>query len=81
MKEFFKQRVQKIHRNASLYYVEKLSHAIKYLKSKLLLSCQICPVIDGRLTVECPSCGVAWGRIGHMIFFSRQPILRYTGYL
>ena len=54
MKEFFKQRVQKIHRNASLYYVAKLSHAIKYLKSKLLLSCQICPVIDGRLTVECP---------------------------
>ena len=54
MKEFFKQTVQKIHRNASLHYVAKLSHAIKYLKSKLLLSCQICPVIDRRLTVECP---------------------------
>ena len=58
MKEFFKQTVQKIHCNASLHYAAKLSHAIKYLKSKLLLSCQICPVIDGRLTVECPMTGI-----------------------
>ena len=46
MKEFFKQRVQIIHLNASLYYIAKLSKALKWLKIKLPLSCQICPVID-----------------------------------
>ena len=39
---------------ARLYYIAKLSKAMKWLKIKLPLSCQICPVIDGRLTVECP---------------------------
>ena len=33
--------------NASLYYIAKLSKAMKWLKIKLPLSCQICPVIDG----------------------------------
>ena len=47
MKEFFKQTFQMIHLNASLYYIAKLSKAIKRLKTKLPLSCQICPVIDG----------------------------------
>ena len=46
MKEFFKQRVQMIHLNASLYYIAKLSKALKWLKIKLPLSSQICPVID-----------------------------------
>ena len=32
--------------NASLYYIAKLSKAMKRLKTKLHLSCQICPVID-----------------------------------
>ena len=36
-----------IHFNASLYYIAKLSKAMKRLKTKLPLSCQICPVIDG----------------------------------
>ena len=54
MKEFFKQIVQMIHLNASLYYIAKLSKAMQWLRIKLPLSCQICPVIDGRLTVECP---------------------------
>ena len=40
--------------NARLYYIAKLFKAMKRLKIKLTLSCQICPVIDGRLTVECP---------------------------
>ena len=43
-----------IHIENSLYYVAKLSHTVKYSKIKLPLSCQICPVIDKRLTVECP---------------------------
>ena len=54
MKEFFEQRVQKIRLNAKFYYIPKLSQAMKRLKIKLPLSCQICPVIDGGLTVECP---------------------------
>ena len=41
--------------NASLYYIAKLSKTMKWLKIKMPLSCQNCPVIDGRLTVECPS--------------------------
>ena len=40
--------------NASLYYIAKLSKTMKWLKIKMPLSCQNCPVIDGRLTVECP---------------------------
>ena len=32
--------------NASLYYIAKLSKTMKWLKIKLPLSCQICPVID-----------------------------------
>ena len=36
-----------IHFNASLYYIVKLSKAMKWLKMKLHLRCQICPVIDG----------------------------------
>ena len=36
-----------INLNASLYYIAKLSKAMKRLKTKLPLSCQICPVIDG----------------------------------
>ena len=43
---------------ARLYYIAKLSKAMKWLKIKLPLSCQICPVIDGRLTVECPVTGM-----------------------
>ena len=35
-----------IHLNAILYYIAKLSKAMKWLKIKLHLSCQICPVID-----------------------------------
>ena len=31
---------------------------MKWLKIKMPLSCQNCPVIDGRLTVECPSNGL-----------------------
>ena len=54
MKEFFTQIVQMIRLTARLYYIAKLSKAMKWLKIKLPLSCQICPVIDGRLTVECP---------------------------
>ena len=46
MKEFFTQIVQMIHLDASLYYLAKLSKALKWLKIKLPLSCQICPVID-----------------------------------
>ena len=41
--------------NARMYYIAKLSQAMKWLKIKLPLSFQICPVIDRRLTVECPS--------------------------
>ena len=40
--------------NASLSYIAKLSKTMKWLKIKMPLSCQNCPVIDGRLTVECP---------------------------
>ena len=40
--------------NASLYFIAKLSKTMKWLKIKMPLSCQNCPVIDGRLTVECP---------------------------
>ena len=40
--------------NASLYYIAKLSKTMKWLKIKMPLRCQNCPVIDGRLTVECP---------------------------
>ena len=47
MKKFFEQRVQKILLNARLYYALKLYQAMKWLKIKLPLSCQICPVIDG----------------------------------
>ena len=54
MKDFFTQTVQMIPLTARLYYIAKLSKAIKWLKIKLPLSCQICPVIDGGLTVECP---------------------------
>ena len=36
-----------MHLNARLYYIPKLSKAMKWLKIKLPLSCQICPVIDG----------------------------------
>ena len=36
-----------IHFNTSLYCITKLSQAMKWLKIKLPLSCQICPVIDG----------------------------------
>ena len=54
MKESYEQRVQKILLNARLYDIPKLSQAMKWLKIKLPLSCQICPVIDRRLTVECP---------------------------
>ena len=39
--------------NASLLYIAKLSKTMKWLKIKMPLSCQNCPVIDGRL-VECP---------------------------
>ena len=42
--------------NASLSYIAKLSKTMKWLKIKMPLSCQNCPVIDGRLTVECPIC-------------------------
>ena len=42
--------------NASLSYIAKLSKTMKWLKIKMPLSCQNCPVIDGRLTVECPYC-------------------------
>ena len=35
-----------IHLNASLYYIAKLSKALKGLKIKLPLCCQICPVKD-----------------------------------
>ena len=37
-----------------LNYIAKLSKTMKWLKIKMPLSCQNCPVIDGRLTVECP---------------------------
>ena len=57
MKEFFTQTVQMIRLTARLYYIAKLSKAMKWLKIKLPLSCQICPVIDGGLTVECPYVG------------------------
>ena len=51
--------------NASLYYIAKLSKTMKWLKIKMPLSCQNCPVIDGRLTVECPLCPVqTQGRLG-----------------
>ena len=40
--------------NTSLYYIAKLFKTMKWLKIKMPLSCQNCPVIDGRLTVECP---------------------------
>ena len=43
-----------INLNASLYYIAKLSKTMKWLKIKMPLSCQNCPVKDGRLTVECP---------------------------
>ena len=35
-----------IHLNVSLNNIAKLSKAMKWLKIKLSLSCQICPVID-----------------------------------
>ena len=35
-----------IHLNASLYYIAKLSKAMKWLEIKLPLSCQIRPVIN-----------------------------------
>ena len=44
--------------NASLYYIAKLSKTMKWLKINMPLSCQNCPVIDGRLTVECPLSGL-----------------------
>ena len=46
--------------NASLYYIAKLSKTMKWLKIKMLLSSQNCPVIDGRLTVECPCSGLVF---------------------
>ena len=42
----FEQVVQMIHLNPSIYYIAKLSKAMKWLKIKLPLTCQICPVID-----------------------------------
>ena len=42
----FEQGVQMIHLNASIYYIAKLSKAMKWLKIKMPLTCQICPVID-----------------------------------
>ena len=46
--------------NASLSYIAKLSKTMKWLKIKMPLSCQNCPVIDGRLTVECPYTGTRY---------------------
>ena len=42
----FEQGVLMIHLNPSIYYIAKLSKAMKWLKIKLPWSCQICPVID-----------------------------------
>ena len=66
MKEFFTQIVQMIRLTARLYYIAKLSKAMKWLKIKLPLSCQICPVIDGRLTVECP-CNSLKNKVGRSV--------------
>ena len=42
----FQTKSSNVHLHASLYNIAKLSKALKWLKIKLPLSCQICPVID-----------------------------------
>ena len=81
-KGIFEQGVQMIPLNPSLYYIAKLSKAMKWLKIKLPLSCQICPVIDGRLTVECPfTCFLFLKLIAENTWFmgTLQPVWSVTG--